>query len=224
MKLNNYQAIEEKINKLYINTLIGKYIKEYHFLFVDNMYTLDSIIQTIRDNKLKTEDHLGSYYFNNTNIADIKKYSAYALFFNVKQKYLYPLLHLLISIILPHQIVGRFKYNDTSDVNYLPKIVLYFVYPEKSKQYVLNIITNYIMLILSNISEEIIEEISIDCVLNRSKLQCCERGSFPINKLMFLKMTYGVSGDYDNLKIPYYEKKYYKYKYKYKALRIKEFN
>jgi hypothetical protein len=222
---NSQTPLEIKINKHYLRVLVSEYLKKYNFLFINNdIYTHESIIREIYSNGLKCEKHLGSVYFSNIDRSfdDLRTFPTYALFFNVRQKYLYNLLHLLISIILPHQIYGSFRTDETNESNALPKIELYFVYPDKSKLDVLNIINNYIMLILSNISEEIIDEISMDCVLNGRELQCCERGSFPINKLMFLKITHSDVSDYDKLIIPDYEKKYYKYKYKYKALRIKE--
>jgi hypothetical protein len=155
----------------------------------------------------------------------------YTLIFYVNKQYSDFLLKLLISIIYPNNIYGLYTFDDTLSFD---TIRLYFVFPlmdeltDNDKK--LDYINNYIMLILSNISENLISNMGVDCVFS-DYIQCGPTNTLPINKLMYFlqgptseqrfydtQKTY-LFRDYPDLKTPYYEKKYYKYKLKYKLLK-----
>jgi hypothetical protein len=119
--------------------------------------------------------------------------SLFKLFFNVKAKYLQSLLELLVDILSPMDIYGKFNFNIADNENdsplYLrtPKLLLYFYYPTETHKKALENIHNYIMIILDNISDEMIDQIACDCYVHEktNEIACGQSFTLPINKLMF---------------------------------------
>jgi hypothetical protein len=201
------------VEKLYMHVLIDTKLKKTK-LYENEEINLQQINKILIKNSLKvnvyTDEGMLYFYNNDDKSSDIytklqkEKFdsdkSLFKLFFNVKAKYAQSLLELLVDILRPMDIYGKINYisfeeedeekdKETKDSAYLrtPKLVLYFYYPNISHQEALANIHNYIMIILENISDEMIHEIACDCYLHdeNKEIACGQSFTLPINKLMF---------------------------------------
>jgi hypothetical protein len=192
------------VEKLYMRELLDTKLKKN--ILQENTYFKKNIVNLLEIKNFMIVDHrYWLFFYNNNSNNNIKNLlgknnhgwgptskSLFTIFFNVKAKYLQSLLELLIDILSPMDIFGKFNHtigreNDSTKYLKMPKLVLYFFYPDETHQKPLANIHKYIMIILENISDEMIDKIACDCYFHDEdkEIACGQSFTLPINKLMF---------------------------------------
>ena len=254
------QLAFQNVENMYMNILLEQLQKKNNI--IQQEFDESKCIEMIKSFQCDVEiDSNWIFFFNNDIRGQTNPRLLYKIFFNVKSKYITSFLKLLLDNLMPLPIFGKVtksyrlqkEEEDFSDhqkyINWLkaPKLVLYFHDDSKSEQEMIDMIQNYVMVILSNISDELIYEISYDCYYSEDlkKITCGQSFTLPINKLMFLSQGgYAESGRLDIVRdnplklkdkfegtnfykykdaiefnLPFYKKKYLKYKNKYLKLK-----